>query len=71
MVLNANYVDNYIVDSYAWSRIRVPIADLGFTVATNVSRIIIQLAEYSTYKTFYVDEVRLIGPGKYWKVKIG
>ena len=59
------YINNFIIDSNEWSRIRVPIADLfpGINYPVNVSRIFFNNGEY-VYKTYYLDEIRIIGDGK-------
>lgn len=61
VLLKTEYIDKFVLDSYEWSRVRIPVAAFGVAATTNISRIIIYEAYDPAYKGFMVDELRWIG----------
>jgi len=58
IVISSKHIDNFIVDEYQWTRVRVGLEDLKIAnLATN--RLVIHLEYNSQRKEMYIDEIRL------------
>lgn len=72
VVTNPSYIDNAVIDTL-WTRVRIPIADLGITAPTNVSKVLFGNANFGL-KTYFIDELRFAGnvaPEQVSKFKAG
>ncbi len=59
------YISNFKIDSTAWSRVRVPLADLGITVTRQLKGFWIGLSDRTKQRTLYLDNLRFINSKQY------
>jgi hypothetical protein len=63
VTLNRSHMYKDAIDSASWTRVRIPLSELGVTVTRTISKLSFQLVDQSNSRVFYLDEVRFTYAG--------
>jgi len=64
VTITSDYIDNFYVDDQNYTRIRIPLADLGFSSNQQLSQFLIYRSDWGYLGqpiTIYIDDIRIIG----------